>query len=119
MTQEEFETRTLKAKQMLEKASGQKVIGYRAPSAYIAGWMLDSLEKIGFKYDSSVSINSFYNKSDSRLKGIDRGHTTRREEAWYREKKEGSWKFPGRIGNSGLNYPQPVARYSGFSVPDI
>lgn len=32
--------------------------------------MLDSLDKLGFKYDSSVSVNSFYNKSDSMLRGV-------------------------------------------------
>jgi peptidoglycan-N-acetylglucosamine deacetylase len=71
MTPGEFEERTLEAKNLLEKVSFQTVIGYRAPSAYIAGWMLDSLEKLGFKYDSSVSVNSLYNKSDSNLGGVD------------------------------------------------
>lgn len=71
MSQGEFEERTLQAKKMLEKASGQEVIGYRAPNAYIAGWMLDSLETMGFRYDSSVSVNSLYNKTDSTLKGVD------------------------------------------------
>lgn len=71
MSQDEFEERTLQAKNMLEKAGGQEVIGYRAPAAYVAGWMLDSLEKLGFKYDSSVSVNSFYNKTDSQRKGVD------------------------------------------------
>ncbi len=52
-----------------EDASGQKVIGYRAPNAYIAGWMVDALEDLGFRYDSSVCVNSFYNKTDSQLKG--------------------------------------------------
>lgn len=70
MSQAEFEERTLQAKKLLEEAGGQKVIGYRAPAAYVAGWMLDSLEKLGFKYDSSVCVNSFYNKTDSRLKGV-------------------------------------------------
>jgi len=71
MSQAEFEERTGQAKKMLEKASGQEIIGYRAPAGYVAGWMLDSLDKLGFKYDSSVSVNSFYNKTDSRLKHID------------------------------------------------
>jgi len=71
MSQDEFEERTLQAKNMLEKAGGQEVIGYRAPAAYVAGWMLDSLEKLGFKYDSSVCVNSFYNKTDSQRKGVD------------------------------------------------
>ena len=71
MSKDEFKQRTLQAKEILEKVSSQKVIGYRAPNAYIAGWMLDILEDIGFKYDSSVSVNSIYNKSDSPLDGVD------------------------------------------------
>jgi peptidoglycan/xylan/chitin deacetylase (PgdA/CDA1 family) len=67
MTVEDFEKRTLKAKHMIEMVSGQKVTGYRAPNAMVTGWMIDSLEKIGFTYDSSVSKNSLFNKSDSPL----------------------------------------------------
>jgi peptidoglycan/xylan/chitin deacetylase (PgdA/CDA1 family) len=70
MSKEEFEKRTLLAKKILEKASGEKIIGYRAPNALVGGWMLDSLENIGFKYDSSVSVNSLYNKTDSILKTV-------------------------------------------------
>ena len=70
MSNEEFEQRTLLAKRILEKISGEKVVGYRAPNALIGGWMLDSLEQIGFKYDSSVSVNSLYNKTDSALKTV-------------------------------------------------
>ena len=70
MSNEDFEQRTLTAKKILEKISGEKVVGYRAPNALIGGWMLDSLEKIGFKYDSSVSVNSLYNKTDSPLKTV-------------------------------------------------
>jgi peptidoglycan-N-acetylglucosamine deacetylase len=62
ISQGEFEEQTRKAKIILENASGQEIIGYRAPNAFVAGWMLDSLEKIGFKYDSSVAVNSIYLK---------------------------------------------------------
>ena len=70
MSIKEFETKTLKAKKILEKVTGEKVVGYRAPNAFIGGWMLDSLEKIGFGYDSSVCVNSLYNKTDSSLRGV-------------------------------------------------
>ena len=66
----EFVKRTYSAKRILEDIYGEEVIGYRAPNAFVGGWMLDSLEKIGFKYDSSVSANSLYNKTDSSLKGV-------------------------------------------------
>ncbi|MGB9929230.1 MAG: polysaccharide deacetylase family protein [Methanosarcina sp.] len=70
MSKEEFEQRTLNAKKILEKISGEKIVGYRAPNALVGGWMLDSLEQIGFKYDSSVSVNSLYNKTDSNLETV-------------------------------------------------
>lgn len=70
MSSTEFEQRTVLAKKMLEKISGEKIVGYRAPNAMVGGWMLDSLEQIGFKYDSSVSVNSLYNKTDSALKTV-------------------------------------------------
>ena len=59
-----FEERTGRAKEMLEKYSGQPIIGYRAPSAYFGKFMFSSLMDLGFKYDSSISPNSFYNKTD-------------------------------------------------------
>lgn len=64
ISQQEFEMRMGEAKRKLEKISGEEVIGFRAPNAYISGWMLDSLEKIGYDYDSSVCVNSLYNKAD-------------------------------------------------------
>lgn len=101
MTKEEFEERTAEAKLILEKAIGQKVIGYRAPNAYIAGWMIDVLEKIGFQYDSSISVNSAYNKSDCILKNID----TR---CYYPE--TGSL-MPGNCKRRILEIPWPYFRF--------
>jgi len=68
--QEEFKERSIEAKKILEEAWGQEVVGYRAPNAYVAGWMLDVLEEIGFKYDSSVSRSSLYNKTDQDLSEV-------------------------------------------------
>lgn len=65
-----FERETLEAKQLLEGVSGERVVGYRAANAYITGWMIDALERSGFLYDSSVSVNSLYNKTDSMLSGV-------------------------------------------------
>jgi hypothetical protein len=66
----EFKERTLTARNILEDISGRPVTGYRAPNAYVTGAMLDALEEIGFKYDSSVSVSSIYNKTDSSLAGV-------------------------------------------------
>jgi peptidoglycan/xylan/chitin deacetylase (PgdA/CDA1 family) len=70
MSNDEFEKRTLQAKKILEKISGERIVGYRAPNALVGGWMLDSLERLGFKYDCSVSVNSLYNKTDSALSTV-------------------------------------------------
>ncbi len=60
------------AKKTLERETSQHIIGFRAPAAYVTGWMIDVIESLGFKYDSSVSSNSLYNKTDSKLKGVGR-----------------------------------------------
>ena len=65
-----FIERTLSARKILEDMSGCAVTGYRAPNAYVSGAMIDWLEEAGFKYDSSVSVNSLYNKTDSPLRGV-------------------------------------------------
>lgn len=66
ISQAEFESQVSEGKRKLEEVAGQEIIGFRAPNAYIAGWMLDSLEKVGYKYDSSVSLNSLSDKLDSK-----------------------------------------------------
>lgn len=68
--EEEYETRIETAKEKLEATSGQDVTGFRAPNAYVSGWMLDILEELGFGYDSSVTRNSLYNKTTSPLTGV-------------------------------------------------
>lgn len=70
ITPDAFREMTRRAKRDLEMISGEKVIGYRAPNVLIAGWMIEILEELGFGYDSSVCVNSIYNKSDSALKGV-------------------------------------------------
>jgi peptidoglycan/xylan/chitin deacetylase (PgdA/CDA1 family) len=70
-SREEYANHLSRAKQKLEAASGKKVSGYRAPAAYVAGWVIDVLEEVGFNYDSSVSQNSFYNKTDQELDEIE------------------------------------------------
>ncbi|CEG13791.1 Polysaccharide deacetylase [groundwater metagenome] len=110
MSKEEFGERTLKAKRILEKASGKKVIGYRSPNAFIGGWMLDSLEKLGFKYDSSVSKNSLYNKTDSQLINV----TT----APYHPKKDCLDTETDDSKNDGLlEIPWSYFDFMGFKFP--
>lgn len=107
MSQTEFEERTLKAKSILEKISGQEVIGYRAPSAYIGGWMIDSLERLGFRYDSSVCVNSLYNKTDSTLTGVS-------TVPYY--PKEGEL-LPGTDKRQIVEFPWAYYQVGGLKIP--
>jgi peptidoglycan/xylan/chitin deacetylase (PgdA/CDA1 family) len=67
-----YRDRLAAAKSTLESAAGQEVVGFRAPSVYVGGWMLDAAEDVGFEYDSSVARNSLYNKTDQSLAGVGR-----------------------------------------------
>ena len=100
MSIKDFEERTLEAKEMLEQVCKGKVIGYRAPNALVGGWMLDSLEKIGFKYDSSISVNSLYNKTDSSLEGVSPYPYYPKKNGLeiVEENGEKLWNSHGRIG---------------------
>ena len=56
MTPEEFEHDLLKSRDVIEAASGKKVLGYRAPEWSLKKstlWALDILKKHGFAYDAS------------------------------------------------------------------
>lgn len=59
-----------KAKKVLEDVFEREIIGFRAPSAYFANWMVPMLVDLGFKYDSSIAYNSFYNKTNVKLRDI-------------------------------------------------
>jgi peptidoglycan/xylan/chitin deacetylase (PgdA/CDA1 family) len=122
MTQEDFEERTVKAKEILEKASGQEVVGYRAPSGYVAGWMLDSLEKLGFRYDSSVSVNSLYNKTDSSLKGVGTQPYYPRKVSLEPGEKRDLLELPWPYFSFGLKLPTaggPMLRFFGAKYIEL
>ncbi|MCX7735624.1 MAG: polysaccharide deacetylase family protein [Candidatus Kapabacteria bacterium] len=64
---EDWTKELIEAKSILENTFQREVIGYRAPGAYFGRWMIPVLEKLGFKYDSSIAYNSLYNKTDTVL----------------------------------------------------
>lgn len=66
-SQEEWESELILAKNILEHYFEREIYGYRAPGAYFANWMVPILIRNGFKYDSSMVSNSFYNKSNLSL----------------------------------------------------
>jgi len=57
LTPEEFREDTRRAKDIIESATGARIIGYRAPSFSItkrSQWALKLLWELGFQYDSSI-----------------------------------------------------------------
>lgn len=54
LTREQFTEEVGKAKEILEAIIGERVIGYRAPNLIIEPWVIDVLDGMGFRYDSSV-----------------------------------------------------------------
>lgn len=70
-TRREYRERIDAAKRKLEDATGREVVGFRAPGAYVGGWVLDVIEDLGFEYDSSVARNSLFNKTDGDLEGVE------------------------------------------------
>jgi polysaccharide deacetylase family protein (PEP-CTERM system associated) len=57
LTPQEFHEDTLRAKKAIEDATGEAVLGYRAPTFSVIRqslWALDILAELGFRYDSSI-----------------------------------------------------------------
>jgi peptidoglycan/xylan/chitin deacetylase (PgdA/CDA1 family) len=51
----EFYENLKRSKYVLEKLSGQKILGYRAPNSTVSNYMIKDLIQLGFKYDSSIT----------------------------------------------------------------
>jgi len=97
----EFREETARAKGLLESATGQAVLGYRAASFSIVRetlWALDDLIDLGFRYDSSIFAirHDRYGIPDAS-------------------------PFPGTVtapsGRSILEFPMAPARLLGLKVP--
>ncbi len=69
-SKEEWERELAESIEILNREFGQEIIGYRAPGAFIADWMIPLLRKHGIKYDSSIAFNSLYNKTNTQLEDI-------------------------------------------------
>lgn len=54
LTRGQFIEELREAKRILESLVSEPVIGYRAPNLIIEPWVIDVLEDMGFRYDSSV-----------------------------------------------------------------
>ena len=117
---EEFRRSTSEAKTILEGVWRRKILGYRAPNAYVGGWMIDALENLGFTYDSSVSVNSLYNKTDSSLKGVRSSPYYPKRGSLVAGEKRGFVEFPfAYLDVLGFKIPTsggPVLRFLGEQV---
>jgi peptidoglycan/xylan/chitin deacetylase (PgdA/CDA1 family) len=119
MEAEEFGARTREAREILERACGDDVIGYRAPNALVGGWMLDALRETGFRYDSSVCVNSLYNKSDSSLAGVGTSPYTPEKRSLTPGRKGEFVEFPWAYYDLGIKLPTsggPMLRFLGANV---
>jgi peptidoglycan/xylan/chitin deacetylase (PgdA/CDA1 family) len=116
MSREEFKDRTSRSKKILSKLYGKNILGYRAPNAIVGGWMLDVLEELGFRYDSSVCVNSLYNKTDSRLEGVMSRPYYPRKNSLDLGGKRDIVEFPWAYYDIGLKIPTgggPSLRFLG------
>jgi polysaccharide deacetylase family protein (PEP-CTERM system associated) len=98
LTWSEFRADVRASKQILEDATGEPVVGYRAPNFSVRGdnlWVLDVLAATGYRYDSSIFPRF------RRLPGTPRF-------PWLvsRSGQEPFWEFPmSTLRAAGINLP--------------
>ncbi len=98
---EEFKIDLLRAKEVLEKTSGQKVVGFRAPYFSITRqslWALPILIEAGFAYDSSLV-------------------PVRAPNYGFADGREGFYRLNFPDGSSLLEAPPATVRIFGYKVP--
>ncbi len=100
-TPQQFREDIRDSREILEQTSGQKVLGYRAPSFSIVPgreWALDILEDEGFVYDSSL-------------------FPMRRDGYGYPDSPLIPYHFGLRSGRTILELPMTMARIGAWRVP--
>lgn len=108
-TREEWAAELAEARNILENYFEREVIGYRAPGAYFANWMVEPLVEAGFKYDSSISRNSLYNKTNVPLENIpDRPYYLNADDLTAGPPQSGLLEFPLAVTNI-FGYRVPTA----------
>lgn len=70
LTESEFRADVDRSKKLLEDTTGERVVGYRAPSFSITDWAVTILQEMGFEYDSSVFPTVAHDRY-GRLSGVD------------------------------------------------
>jgi polysaccharide deacetylase family protein (PEP-CTERM system associated) len=101
-TKEQFESEITKAKNKLESLIGKDILGYRASCFTMTDEKIDSLKKIGFKYDSS-----YINFKEHPLYGsLDISKFNKKEDLVYQQNDFYEFEIPTY---SILNYEIPIS----------
>ncbi len=117
MTPTEFREDLQRARAALERASEQKIIGYRAAHRLSAAsdlWALDVLAEEGYAYDSSFVPNVRATHQEPRLRFAHQ-HRTNEKEIWefpVSTFKLGRWMVPIAGGNYFRQIPHTLLRHA-------
>jgi polysaccharide deacetylase family protein (PEP-CTERM system associated) len=92
---EAFREDLRRSKAILEDLSGERVLGYRAPSFSITDWSIDILRDEGFVYDSS-SFPTVAHDRYGKLTGMDSGRPIVELRPGFHEVCVSCWKIAGK-----------------------
>ena len=91
---EEFYKNLRESKKVLQKLSGQEVIGYRAPNSTVSGYMIQDLIESGFRYDSSVTPTRPIMGKFGRFQNAPKNPYELSDRDFSRPGNSGLWEFP-------------------------
>ncbi len=122
LTPSEFRDDLLKSREALEKASGQRVLGYRVADAWFRSqdlWALEVLAQEGFAYDSSICPMLDQWAHEPWRRALHR-HRTEKGEIWEVPLSTASvlgWTFPIAGGNYYRQFPHRLMKsaFRGWS----
>jgi polysaccharide deacetylase family protein (PEP-CTERM system associated) len=83
LSKEQFRDDLLRSKEILEKHSGQRITGFRAPTFSMTDWALDILKENGFLYDSSYQPQRAIKEFNDRIKNKSEKNIIRLENGLY------------------------------------
>jgi peptidoglycan/xylan/chitin deacetylase (PgdA/CDA1 family) len=91
---ETFMAETIECKKIIERATNNLVLGYRAPFFSLSDDQLNTLSEIGFKYDSSYTkskANKYYN----------------------------NMKLTGFVNHKGIIYEKAITKFYEIEIPTL
>ncbi len=115
LTPSEFRDDLIKSREALEKASGQRVLGYRVADNWFRPqdlWALEVLAQEGFAYDSSI-CPMFDEWAHETWRRVLHRHRTEKGEIWEVPLSTASalgWSFPIAGGNYYRQFPHRLMK---------